>query len=680
MFLSCAAWWAVGTASAGCHSPGATQPPHQAPRASWIDGPVHGEVPGDLDRLRPEAAASVSEAIGQLDRLIDLFDAARFGSDAQARQTLWGGLGGHRSGVGPEASHEAQRRLLRRILDLESEGPGAAPDPGALVSARRPSLSESRLPRSENEVSESESRGLSDSQTQWIADAIQLLTADLATPTTADELSSKMLAYRSIAESGHPRLRDNARWRLYDHVRGTLVAATEAPAARRMNVAVQALYVDVDSVREWMVPAPGPEPDLPGPCRPVPTPPARTGASEQAASGCGKTPTLEPPPTAEHLVGRLRDLRAALAADERWAPIVRGRESVDTQLVETVLARLPAPRLRHWELVGVEPGIAGPDTGLPIVFLTGANLIVDHGRPGSRTIVPDAGPQPLSTLLDDTITRDGRSMVLMVAPAYLPAPALAIALEGVTRSGVAQLAVAVRETGTESLRTLPLTVARSDDPSGLAVGTARVHVVLRGDGPRIVLDGKPLRALEPTPAAFGAALDEVRRAYPREHVLRLTIEPGVAWPQLVDVVAATVGGPSPRFSAIAWVPEVDAPPLQRPFADATLRARLLAAPPRPRIELEQPYPLKPFDQAAVESLAERVLSCWPELERPFAGSARFELGFSERRLQRAQLHEPRVSAIRADSWRRCVQDEGLGLRLRSHKETFSLQIHLEPKP
>src|SRR5690606_24776971 len=97
--------------------------------------PLLGSPPEEIETLAALATGDPQARAVRLDRLLDLFDAARFGQDEDARETLWGGLGGHATGVGEQASREATERLLQEALALEDAARSAADDPTGAFAA-----------------------------------------------------------------------------------------------------------------------------------------------------------------------------------------------------------------------------------------------------------------------------------------------------------------------------------------------------------------------------------------------------------------------------------------------------------------------------------------------------------------------------------------------------------------
>lgn len=144
---------------------------------------------GDVLRAQPISGAGAAARVARLDALLDLLDAARFADDADARERLWVGLGGTPRARGPEATRDASVRLLSEAIQLDI------------------------------------TPGLDEDAHDFVSGVIAVLSADLVVLGAAEDLAIRTAAYRAVAEHGHPRAADNARWRLYDHVRGCLVGA-----------------------------------------------------------------------------------------------------------------------------------------------------------------------------------------------------------------------------------------------------------------------------------------------------------------------------------------------------------------------------------------------------------------------------------------------------------------------
>src|SRR5690606_17133776 len=145
-----------------------------------------------------------------------------------------------------------------------------------------------------------------------------------------------MLAHRELAASGHPRIADNARWRLYDHVRGTLAGATAAPAAQRGDIAVQAMYATRDSVEVWL-------------------------------DGTRSSDLTSPRPGVDELCALLDAHRTAIAREPRWQPVLEARAAADAALHDTLRSMLPAPRDPAWPAVSVPAGRGSPEELAPVV-------------------------------------------------------------------------------------------------------------------------------------------------------------------------------------------------------------------------------------------------------------------------------------------------------------------------
>lgn len=172
----------------GCQ-PTATTGPHDA--LSFDDTPL--EATSTL--VSPQTAPA---ALHRLDRLLDLFDAARFSGDPQLRDAFWTAIGEDPARTeGPAATRNAVSLLLDEAYALEDRG------------------------------------GLEESGQRVLAEHIQLLATDLHRPTEPEDQQVQTLVYRQLALEGSPRVADNAAWRLYDFVRGTADAAVRAPAERR---------------------------------------------------------------------------------------------------------------------------------------------------------------------------------------------------------------------------------------------------------------------------------------------------------------------------------------------------------------------------------------------------------------------------------------------------------------
>ncbi len=266
---------AVAVTAACRPGPATTAPPGPDVPVVWYSGDALAARAISSDpRDAPPALR-----LARLDLLLDLLDAARFADDPAAREQLWLGLGGTASARGEAATRDASTRLLGEAIKLDS-GP------------------------------------LADDARSFVAGVITLLSADLGLIGAADDLAIRTAAYRDVAADGHPRAADNARWRLYDHVRGCLQGAVTAPQERRPEVAVHALYVREDSLAAWL--------------------------DDRAVHA------QSPPPSADELLALMLGPRDALAADPRWITTVKRRLTGDSQLASArarVAARPARPDL-----------------------------------------------------------------------------------------------------------------------------------------------------------------------------------------------------------------------------------------------------------------------------------------------------------------------------------------------
>jgi hypothetical protein len=593
--------------------------------APWIDGaPLVGE-PLDTAVLDALANGSPPARVSRLDRLIDLFDAARFAEDEFAREALWAALGGHSLGIGPEATREATGRLLQEALAIEElAGEGA----------------------------------LGEDHRRFLTDAIMMLSVDLELPVTAEGLSIRTLAYRTLVEQGHARIVGNARWRLYDHVRGTLEGAANASPRERMDVAVQALYAERDEVDAWL---------------------AET------------VPHARPPwPTPSQLWASLQRQRDALAALPGWASVVATRVEADEALRETVLTVLPAPRDAAWPLATGEPGQGREESLAPVLLVTEDQVTVDAGRPRARAVALEDDPARLASSLRGVLVQDGRGIVLLAADPGLPSPQLNVVLQALRQAEASRIELAIREPRLgEDEEAEPVIVAlalevvhpQGDRPraSTIAIDDARISVHLSGRGPRFAIDGRALSTEASNPRELASVVRALMRAYPRERVVRLSLGSDVMLQQLVELLAALQGGPDRPFAAVGWHVE-DASSSEPSDAHArVLRTRADAYWPKPGVDLVQAYPLHGDDQKRLEAFAATLGACVPELERTPPASLRLDVAFHEGRL--IEVHGPklpRLSEPHGAAVRSCVEDLALPFRLGQHRDRVEIGIVLSP--
>jgi len=583
--------------------------------AAFIETSPVGATDDEVDRLGALATGDTRARAVRLERLLDLFDAARLADDADARDVLWAALGGHTSGRGEEATREALGRLLAEATALDDLG-----------------------------VADDDARS-------FVNDAIALLTTDLQPPSDADGLAIRTLAYRSLATGGHPRIRDNARWRLYDHVRGTLVGALARPPEGRIEVAIQAQYAARESVE-----------------------------AELADTGVHERPRWE---GAAGLVALLETQRAALAEDPAWAAAVAARSGNDDELAAAVLAGLPAARTAPWTAPIRPRGTGQPESLAPIVHVSAGRVDVDAGRPQARALpLADDDIAPVGDAVRDALAQDGRGALLLVADANLPAPQLHRALRAVRRGNAARVEIAVLEphsAGGTVATALPLVVVREGaaGTTAAAITTSRIHVHIGGRGLEIALDGAWLPGVAGGAGEVEARLGAVAKAYPRERAVRITLGPDVLYEQIVDALVALTGGTQPRFAVAGWLPD-DArpagaalPALDRLLADRVAWASIGT------IAIDQPFPLATDDQKRLRAFADAVPRCLPELgTRPAKARAlAIPITLEDGRLQPiAAPVIPGVAALRIAAMTRCLQDEGYALRLREHRDRISITL------
>lgn len=608
----------------------ACRPAPSTPPAADPGAPVAWHT-GDARVARAISTAqggTASERVARVDVLLDLLDAARFADDPGAREQLWQALGGTLRARGQDATRDASTRILGEAIVLDS-GP------------------------------------LSDDTRAFIGGVIALLSADLGLIGGADDLSIRLAAYRDVATSGHPRAADNARWRLYDHLHGCLQAAVTAPQERRPDIAVHALYVREDSLAPWL--------------------------DDRAVHA-------QPPlPTADELLALLLAPRDALASDPRWSATVAGRDAADTALAAAVHSSLPAPRDPTWPLATVVQGTARRDSLLPIVRVDDRSVDIDLGRP--QLVHGERGAPEVARALEAALARDGRGAVLLVASPQLPSPALTAITRTLLDARVARIELAVREPRVRPAAStsdpgqvvvqLPLELLRETDtgPAARILRDSRVHLHLSGRGAQLALDGRWL-ALTADAPALAAALARVRQAYPRERTITLQLGEDVLYQQLLDLLAALIGGPSRSFEVAAWRPAAALPPNSSSKSLAAEAARLerraKLGRDGGRTSLQQAYPLAAGDQPRLETLARNLLRCLPELETPLpAGDPlRLDLRFDEGRIARISAQKPRtrIAPDRLAAVSTCAELEARGFRLREHRDAIAVELQLHPAP
>jgi hypothetical protein len=618
----------------GCAGTGRSTDASKLLAAGWIDAdPVGAATQTDPERLTALADAGLRGRVLRLDRLLDLYDAARFADDQPARESLWLALGGHASTRGIEASREAVLRLLDEAYAIEDLASETSVDQG----------------------------GLSDAEQRFVADAIMLLSTDMFLPDTADALITATLAYRVLAEDGHPRIADNAHWRLYDHVRGVLEGAVEIAPAMRADVLVHALYAEREDISAWLD-------DL--------------------------APHARPPlPSPSELWSLLEQHRDALAGIERWQPVLRTRAQREQELHETVLALLPRPRESAWRLVELARGTAAAESLAPVVVLEPGRVVIE-----AREFEPSAVDL---AAFEGLLARDGRGILLLASAPDVPAPEYAATLRALADARTTTIELAVHEPAlprpeseNESdhpaapgmvVVALPLYVARPDDAGigARALRASRIHVQLGGRGPRFRVDGRWLAASPTLPSDLIAFIEKLHRAYPRQHAVSLSLGPDVQHQQLVDLLAALTGGRSPTFVAAGWMPDATIEP--QPVADAaaerTLATRFELA--DTGIELgigASPPGVQAEDWARIGSAVESLRPCVPELEAPLPKQGlALRLEFADHELVELEASGRKLAEVSLERFEACANDRLAGFRLREHDAPLRVELVVRPR-
>ena len=595
--------------------------------APFADASALGVDDREVDRLATLERGDARARAVRLERLLDLFDAARLAGDDDARDVLWQALDGHASGRGVEATRDALTRLLAEATALDDLG-----------------------------VADDDARS-------FVNDAITLLTTDLQTPTDSDGLAVRTLAYRMLATQGHPRIRDNAHWRLYDHIRGTLTAAVSRPPEGRTDVAIQAQYAARDGLE-----------------------------AELADTGVHDRPRWDGGPPLEAL---LDEHRVALAAEPAWAAAITARTERDRELADAVLATLPAPRTATWTAPLRPRGTGRAESLAPVVHLSAGRADVDAGRPQARALpLDDDDITALGDAVRDALAQDGRGTMLLRSDANLPAPELRRALRAIRRGNAARVEFTLLEphsSGGTVATVLPVAVVRATKDAttvgvgvGVGVGAtaaslgdARIHVHLGGRGLEFALDGKWLPGIAGDTDEITRRLASIHAAYPRERTVRLTFGPDLLYEQIIDALVAMIGGAEPRFAAAGWLPDESKPAGTADLGLEQLLRDRMAWAAVGTIAIDQPFPLAGDDQQRLRSFADALPRCLPELgPRPSKPRpVELRITIAQGRVQPITPPKlPGVGLAGVTAMTACLQNEGYGLRLREHRDTMSITL------
>lgn len=601
-----------------------TSKPPREPIGGWIDESTLGRPSpaATVDRLAALAQAGPQGRVIRLDRLLDLYDAARFAGDAAARDTLWLALGGSATTRGHEASREATLRMLDEAYALDELG-GVGK--------------------------------LDEDQQRFVADVIALVSADLFLPDTSESLVDQLLGYRLLAEQGHPRVADNARFRLYDFVRGVIEGAIETSPDGRSDVAVQALYAEREDIAAWLD-------DVPPHARP-------------------------PLPSSASLWALLDAQLAALREHPRWQAVLDARASGDATLRDTAFELLPRPRDPSWALVELPRGSAAPESLAPIVHLRDGELSLEPGGPDAQVLALDDAHA--RERIEGLLARDGRGIVLLAAAPELPAPELAAGLRAIVEARASTIELAVHEPKIADqsgmvVVALPLHVVHAGElsPGARAIREARVHVRLSGRGIHVAIDDRWLSESPELPSDLRSLVARVHEAYPTERVIRLSLAPDVQPRQLIELLAAFVGGRTPAFVAAGWAwdqPLPELPSKLDPGVDRVLVERAALAQPRTAaLDLPDNLALDDADRSRLDELSRDLAACVPELERPLPrGGLDFALRFAEGKLVEVHAKAKGASKDRIAAIDRCADERLVGTRLRGHLDPLDLHVRFE---
>lgn len=601
----------------GCQGPSSAR---QA-ELQWPDAEI-----GALAREPLEAVASDDAAarVRRLDRLMDLFDRARFASDAAARAQLWRGLGQISGGSAPDPS------------DAGSTGPVATREAAARLLAEATAIEDRFGAKLPAEAAE------------FLADAIMLLSVDVNAPHDAESLEIQTLAFRSLLDVGHPRVVDNARWRLYDHLRAVLVAAAGAPAPRRLEIGVHAMLLAHEELTPWLGDA---------------------AVHVRAAL-----------PPAQAITKLGDELLAAIDADARWSETVDGLLSAHVDATQAFAQVWPADRSEVEGLARMR-GSGRAERYAPVVRVDEDQIHVGVGQPGTSS--HRRGDGRLPAVLSSVAARDGQSTLLVSASASTNAPATFDLLQACAKSAVGWLEFAVSEPRIEGEGTVitqaPLRVVRTGDrgPEARALRQARVLVRLGGRGAvtfadedRVDVGALPLNQL-------AVRIEQLRIAFPREGAVRIELQPDLQYEQLVDGLLALLGpADEPHYKIVAWWADAPVTVDADPGAPATpgqlrLDARLALAKTKAAWRVDKPFTFKAQDERAFVALLAALEACRLESEAAPGSELRFDLSFEAGAVTKAVAT---AGGDRQDAVQACLEEETQAFRLRSHQDRFDVVI------
>lgn len=570
--------------------------------------------------LEARAGASELDArLARLDRLLDLFDVARFSGDRELAQVVRAAAG--LEGVlGPAdaTTREVALSLVEEAWQVESQFE-------KILASDAPQAAQRRA---------------------FLADFIMLVSIDAQPALESEDIRVRALAWRLLREQGHARIVDNARIRAYDHIRGLMVLATESDAGRMSEILAQRVIIARDDA-ELREPAP-----------------------------------LITRDQAESLRAELREAWADLVQLPRWQGLAELRRPSDDALVALVEDRLPV-RDPSWSVPSVVApgGATRADRGWPVVVHDGQNPVLwarGDGQPLELAPAPVQLEQTQAAIAS-ALSADGRGTLLLALTPELPGTEISGLLDLAKAAGASELALALAaapEGGHPRVAMFKTSAPRMFEwaPSDSHVAmNMRVGATVGSGRVRWQIDGRQSSDIE-LQALPEAAL-RLRRAYPRETVIGLQVEGSATAADLARAVLALLGGTDDsEQSGLFRAAALHAPELRRgdnPGIEARIAARLqiadAVATRTPR--LEQPYPLRGDDQKRLESTVAELSACLPEFG--VAGlPARVGLAL---RFEEGVLVD--LEAGRApEAFTSCVRALAGGLRLREHRDAVALQV------
>lgn len=572
--------------------------------------------------------SSPQSEIARLGRLYDLFDCARFTQSALVREVFWTGLTGdvHVANRGKAATVAALELLLEEAWRVEASYPD-----------------------------------LSDKQRRFLADFVALVSIDMFDPEDPETLEIQTDAFRRIASEGARELRDNAHWRIYDHVRAVIQRTVAAPVEARRAIGVHALYVTAADPERWLTP-------VRDHARP-PWPPATkiTEPMEMALAMLRSTPAW-------------RDTIAQVAVED--APLHRRLRDA-----------YPPPRDPALPLPKAAGGIGRPDDDSPLVWVVAGGVALDSG--GTPAVyATDSESEPLIMELSARLAKDGRGSLLLGSEARGASADLTAAIRAAVQSGASTLHFAMHEPVADTDRAvvtaLPLRVLNAEvmTPGIASLMTSPLEFYLEGAGLSVYVDGIRVREHVAPDAGYAEVFPALRRAFPRVGAVRLRLGDDVMYVQLLELMQALVGGSAPMYRGVGLRVRdagVESPALDSSDARperhwtpgdtgwAQVRRRAERSMDGPT-SIEQAYPLRVIDQERVAALGGSLSTCLPELSRLPRSELVATLVFDEGHVNRVSVAMDGTRAKGLATFRGCVEATAAATRLRAHRERISIQF------